>query len=134
MQKHYFSPLLRLLLVSQTSIAQDHSERTSTLFGAKQIFGLLEMPFLIIALIFSFPNATRLKGGKFGSGMTILAWGFVVMAVGHLHMQIVHIFNHNIFQNVFNNSIGNYIWFIALVFTWGLSALGFNKIYRASNT
>ncbi|MDH7448343.1 hypothetical protein [Aquimarina sp. 2201CG14-23] len=112
--------------------AQDHTSHDSNNLGAEQIFGLLEMPFLAIALIFSFLTATRLKGGKFGTGMSLLAWGFVVMALGHLHMQIAHIFDYNIFKNIFGETLGNYIWFIALILTWGLSALGFYKIYKAS--
>ncbi|MBQ4820212.1 hypothetical protein [Aquimarina sp. MMG016] len=132
MKKSY--PLLTgvLLLTSQVLLAQEHTSHSTQELGAQEIFGLLEMPFLAIALIFSFLTATRLKGGKFGSGMTILAWGFVVMALGHLHMQIAHIFNYNIFKNLFGETAGNYIWFIALILTWGLSALGFYKIYKAS--
>ncbi len=132
MKKQYFLLILSLFLISDSLFAQDHSDHSNSLLGAEQIFGLLEMPFLAIALVFSFLTATKLKGGKFGSGMTLLAWGFVVMALGHLHMQIAHIFNYNIFKNIFGNTMGNYIWFIALILTWGLSALGFYKIYKAS--
>ncbi|MBG6132300.1 hypothetical protein IWQ47_003728 [Aquimarina sp. EL_43] len=133
MKKKHFLIISVLLLVSQGLLAQDHSVHSSSRdLGAEQIFGLLEMPFLAIALIFSFLTATKLKGGKFGSGMTLLAWGFVVMALGHLHMQIAHIFGYNIFKNIFGDTLGNYIWFIALILTWGLSALGFYKIYKAS--
>ncbi len=115
------------LLFSQTQHTQ-HSSHVST----EVIFGLLEIPFLAIALVFSFLTASKLKGGKFGAGMKLLAWGFVVMALGHLHMQIAHIFNYNFFKNIFGNTLGNYIWFFALILTWGLSALGFYKIYKAS--
>ncbi|WP_109098661.1 hypothetical protein [Aquimarina sp. AU58] len=133
MKKKHFLIISVLLLVSQGLLAQDHSAHSNpSNLGAEQIFGLLEMPFLAIALIFSFLTATNLKGGKFGSGMTLLAWGFVVMALGHLHMQIAHIFGYNIFKNIFGDTFGNYIWFIALILTWGLSALGFYKIYKAS--
>ncbi|AXT63455.1 hypothetical protein D1816_24945 [Aquimarina sp. AD10] len=132
MKKHYFLITFGVLFINQTLFAQEQSTHHSTKLGSEQIFGLLEMPFLAIALIFSFLTATRLKGGKFGSGMTLLAWGFVVMALGHLHMQIAHIFDYNIFKNIFGDTFGNYIWFIALILTWGLSALGFFKIYRAS--
>ncbi len=132
MRKHYILLTLGLLFISQTSFAQDHSAHSTNELGAEQIFGLLEMPFLAIALVFSFLTATRLKGGKFGSGMTLLAWGFVVMALGHLHMQIAHIFDYNIFKKLFGDTLGNYIWFVALILTWGLSALGFYKIYKAS--
>ncbi|PKV52180.1 hypothetical protein ATE84_4287 [Aquimarina sp. MAR_2010_214] len=133
MKKKDFLFILVLLFISRESFAQDHSAHSNTSnLGVEQIFGLLEMPFLAIALVFSFLTATRLKGGKFGSGMTLLAWGFVVMALGHLHMQIAHIFDYNIFKNIFGDTLGNYIWFIALIITWGLSALGFYKIYKAS--
>ncbi|WP_282086466.1 hypothetical protein [Aquimarina algiphila] len=132
MKKAYFLLTFVLFSSSQQLLAQDHTGHSDSGMGAEQIFGLLEMPFLAIALVFSFLTATRLKGGKFGSGMTLLAWGFVVMALGHLHMQIAHIFNYNIFKNIFGDTAGNYIWFIALILTWGLSALGFYKIYKAS--
>ncbi len=132
MKKHYILLTVGLFLITQGLIAQDHSAHADNSLGAEQIFGLLEMPFLAIALVFSFLTATRLRGGKFGSGMTLLAWGFVVMALGHLHMQIAHIYNYNIFKNLFGDSLGNYIWFVALILTWGLSALGFYKIYKAS--
>ncbi len=132
MKKVYFLLAFVLFSSNQQLLAQDHSTNPNSNMGAEQVFGLLEMPFLAIALVFSFLTATRLKGGKFGSGMKLLAWGFVVMALGHLHMQIAHIFNYNIFKNIFGDTIGNYIWFVALILTWGLSALGFYKIYKAS--
>ncbi len=133
MRNNYFLLTSVLFLMSQALFAQEHNNaHSSSAFGAEQIFGLLEMPFLAIGLVFSFLTATRLKGGKFGSGMMLLAWGFVVMALGHLHMQIAHIFDYNIFKNIFGGTLGNYIWFIALILTWGLSALGFYKIYKAS--
>lgn len=132
MKKSYTTAVLVFLGTPIGLFAQEHSTHSSDTLQAEQIFGLLEMPFLAIALVFSFLTATRLKGGKFGSGMTLLAWGFVVMALGHLHMQIAHIFNFNIFKNLFGDTLGNYIWFVALILTWALSALGFYKIYKAS--
>ena len=100
MKKYY--PLLTLLffLSSPLLSAQEHNTHNGDSFGSQQIFGLLEMPFLIITIIFSFLTANRLKGGKFGSGMAILAWGFAVMALGHLHMQIAHIYGYNIFKRL----------------------------------
>lgn len=132
MKKNYFLLFSGLFLINQSLLAQEHNTHSGDSLEAEQFFGLLEMPFLVIALIFSFLTAIRLKGGKFGSGMILLAWGFVVMALGHLHMQITHIFNYNIFKTVLGDTIGNYIWFVALILTWGLSALGFYKIYKAS--
>ena len=109
--------------------AQQHVEHSA--FEA-EIFGLLELPFLIIAIVFSFLTASNLKGGKFGAGMSLLAWGFLVMAVGHIHMQLDHLFNFHLFKELLGEVGGKYAWFVALIITWGLSALGFYKIYKAS--
>lgn len=95
-------------------------------------FGLLEIPFLIFVIVLSFIVANSLKGGKFGSGMSLLAWGFLVMAIGHIHMQIEHISGYNLFNDLFGEIGGKIGWFSALITTWGLSALGFYKIYKAS--
>ena len=118
-----------LVLVTLPIFAQDHNGNAST---QAEIFGLLELPFLLIAIFFSFLTAKNLKGGKFGSGMRLLAWGFLVMAVGHLHMQIDHLFGYNLFNELMGATIGRYAWFAALILTWGLSAFGFYKIYKAS--
>lgn len=95
---------LLLLLI----IEQEHMHTSEMPFGSEQLFGLLELPFLIVAVIFSFLTASRLKGGKFGNGMALLAWGFVIMAIGHLCMQIDHIYNVNIFDSLLGDSIGRY--------------------------
>lgn len=115
------------------TLLQDHMASHSLHgVGIEEIFGLLELPFLVMAVVFSFLTAGRLKGGKFGKGMQLLAWGFLVMAVGHLHMQVDHVYGYNLFNNLFGNSIGRYVWFVALMATWGLSTLGFYQIYKAS--
>ena len=95
-------------------------------------FGIMELPFLFIAVFFAFLTAYALRGGKFGKGMTFMAWGFLVMAVGHLHMQIEHYYGFNLFKTVLGNMPGSIAWFIALIVTWGLSGLGFYSIYKAS--
>jgi len=92
----------------------------------------LELPFLLIAIIFSFLTARRLKGGKFGKGMNLLAWGFLVMAIGHIHMQLEHHYQFNVFKESLGDSLGQIAWFIALIITWVFSALGFYHIYKAS--
>jgi hypothetical protein len=95
-------------------------------------FGVMELPFLFIAVLFAFLTAHAMKGGKFGKGMTFMAWGFLVMAVGHLHMQIEHYYGINIFKTLLGSISGSIAWFVALVVTWGLSGLGFYSIYKAS--
>ena len=95
-------------------------------------FGVMELPFLFIAVFFAFLTAYALRGGRFGKGMTYMAWGFLVMAVGHLHMQIEHYYGINIFKTVLGQLSGSIAWFIALIVTWGLSGMGFYSIYKAS--
>ena len=94
-------------------------------------FGVMELPFLFIAVFFAFLTAYSMKGGLFGKGMKFMAWGFLVMAVGHLHMQIEHFYGFNLFKSVLGQLSGSIAWFVALVLTWGLSGLGFYSIYKA---
>ena len=129
-RKLLFSLTLLFSLVSLPAVAQSDNGGHG---GFNEIFGLVELPFLIIAIVFSFLVAKRLKGGKFGAGMQLLAWGFLIMAVGHLHMQIDHIYDFNLFNILLGNVAGRAAWFVALIATWGLSSLGFMKIYKASS-
>lgn len=96
--------------------------------------GLLELPFLLIAVFFAFRTASALKGGVFGRGMLLIAAGALVMAVGHLHMQIQAMWGVNIFGQVFGNTLGTVVWVIALIITWGLTGAGFYSIYKSSKT
>ncbi|WP_461304018.1 hypothetical protein [Aureisphaera sp.] len=121
--------VLTISLLPLNLWAQEHSSLGTS---EAELFGLLELPFLLIAIFFSFFTARNLKGGKFGAGMRLLAWGFLVMAIGHIHMQIDHLFGYNFFKTILGATIGSYAWFIALILTWGLSAFGFYKIYKAS--
>lgn len=95
-------------------------------------FSVMELPFLFISVFFAFSTANALKGGKFGRGMLWLAWGFLVMAVGHLHMQIEHFYGFNIFKSLMGEAVGNLVWMVALIITWGFSGLGFYSIYRSA--
>jgi hypothetical protein len=114
------------LLQANVSAADGHSANMGYWFG------VMELPFLFISVFFAFMTAYALRGGKFGKGMTFMAWGFLVMAVGHLHMQIEHYYGFNLFKSVLGQLSGSIAWFIALIITWGLSGLGFYSIYKAS--
>lgn len=109
-----------------------HGTIASNSYNINYWFGLMEMPFLFISVFFAFSTAIALKGGKFGKGMKLLAWGFLVMAVGHFHMQLEHFYGFNLFHNLFGQMGGSIAWFIALIITWGLSGLGFYSIHKAS--
>jgi hypothetical protein len=129
-----FAFVLTFLIAGTSAMAQSHGMDNShgTGYNISEVFGLLEFPFLLLCIYFAFKTASSMKGGIFGKGMILLAWGFLVMAIGHLHMQVDHYFGVNIFNNALGESLGSVVWFIALFVTWTLSGLGFYKIYRAS--
>lgn len=107
----------------------EHSSDVTTIF---ELTTILELPFLIATVVFAFLVASQLKGGVFGKGMTFIAWGALVMAVGHLHMQIEMLFDFNLFQNLFGYTLGSIIWGVALLTTWSLTSYGFYSIYKSS--
>ena len=123
---------IALFSMAAITLSAQHGEHATDTDDFNMWFSLLEIPFLIFVIVLSFIVANSLKGGKFGSGMSLLAWGFLVMAVGHAHMQVEHITGYNLFNDLFGNVGGKIAWFSALLVTWGLSALGFIKIYKAS--
>jgi hypothetical protein len=118
--------------LSAQDMQMDHSHGNSNL-DITFWFGLMELPFLFLCVYFAFKTAIALKGGIFGNGMKLMAWGFLVMAIGHMHMQLDHLFGINIFNSLLGYTGGNLAWFIALVVTWSLSGLGFYSIYKASS-
>ena len=62
----------------------------------------------------------------------MIAWGALVMGVGHLHMQTEHFFGVNLFASVLGGSLGAAAWILALAVTWALTGVGFYSIYKAS--
>ena len=131
--------ILLFSVLSLFSFAQAGIQHHTAVVGSENLknntsflFSVMELPFLLIAVVFAFLTATALRGGKFGKGMYLVAWGFVVMAVGHMHMQIEHFYGVNLFKSILGNVVGSIAWFVALVATWGLSAFGFYSIYKAS--
>jgi hypothetical protein len=126
------SPSVALCQAQCNLLQVNNAENATHASSMSYWFGVMELPFLFIAVFFAFLTAYALRGGRFGKGMTYMAWGFLVMAVGHLHMQIEHYYGINIFKSVLGQISGSIAWFIALVVTWGLSGLGFWSIYKAS--
>jgi hypothetical protein len=142
MKKHALLPCILIISLvflsipvlaqSNCSVLQANSPIASQTNKLSLLSGFMELPFLLISVVFAFATAQALKGGKFGKGMNLIAWGFVVMAVGHLHMQVEHIYGFNLFKYLLGETGGTIAWFIALVFTWGFSGLGFYSILKAS--
>jgi hypothetical protein len=127
--------LLSISLIAQSNCSPMLQANTmaTVAHGDMSVFsGLMELPFLMISIFFAFATANALKGGTFGNGMNLIAWGFVVMAIGHLHMQAEHLYGFHLFKYLFGESIGSLAWYLALVVTWGFSGLGFYSMLKAS--
>jgi hypothetical protein len=102
--------------------------------GASNAYALIELPALAIAVIFGFLTARALRGGRLGDGMALIAWGFLVMAIGHLHMQGEMLLGFNLFDSIFGHDLGQAVWVVALLVTWTLTGFGFYRLYRASSS
>lgn len=97
-----------------------------------QVFGMLELPFLFTAVVLAFMVAIKLRYSAFGRGMLYVAWGFVVMAIGHVHMLIEQSAHVNLLDSLLGALWGPIVWIVALMVTWALSAYGFLRIYWAA--
>src|SRR2546423_12241933 len=97
-------------------------------------FGLLELPFLFTAVFFAFRTARALRGGALARGMNLMAWGFLVMGIGPLHMEVDRTFHYNVLPNVLGSWPGAIGGTIALVLPWAPPGLGFYPISKVSKT
>ena len=96
-------------------------------------YSVIEIPALLAAVVFGFLTARALRGGRLGVGMQLIAWGFLVMAIGHMHMQGEAIFGFNLFSTIFGTAAGQIVWVAALLVTWSLTGLGVFRHYQASS-
>lgn len=117
------------LVLPAPLLAQAHVPAST---GAQHLFALIELPALLAAVVFGFLTARALHGGRLGAGMKLVAWGFLVMAVGHVHMQVEVLFGLNLFGSILGADIGLAAWILALLLTWTLTGLGFLRLYHAS--
>jgi hypothetical protein len=116
--------------VHPAAAAESHAFHPT--FNSSFTLGLIELPFLLVAIIYAFRTAGALQGGIFGRGMGLMAGGMVVMAIGHLLMMSDMIFGVNLLGEVFGATLGGILWVVALLSSWGLVGFGFHSIYRAS--
>lgn len=128
MIRRSFAPALALATAADPLLAQSHG------VDGASAFALIELPALAVAVIFGFLTARALRGGRLGDGMALIAWGFLVMAVGHLHMQTEVLFGFSLFDSIFGHIVGQVVWIVALLVTWTLTGFGFYRLYRASSS
>ncbi|HLI19871.1 MAG TPA: hypothetical protein VKV32_02060 [Stellaceae bacterium] len=102
------------------------------MYNTSVLLGLLEIPFLVVALFYSWRTASAMQGGIFGRGMGLMAGGLLVMAIGHVLMLLDNAFGIDLLQAIFGSTLGDILWVIALATSWGLTGTGFHSIYKAS--
>jgi len=101
---------------------------------------LLELCFLLTAVCCSFYTALVLQAAERGQistqrlarAMFVLAFSFLIMGVGHLHMQWLHLTGINLFHRYLGVLWGDRLWLLALMLTWLLMCVALVLILRMS--
>ncbi|MEQ9263223.1 MAG: hypothetical protein RLP14_08685 [Owenweeksia sp.] len=84
-----YSTLTLLLFAAGTVGLNAHTTTHSgTNHDFNPWFSLLEIPFLIAVAGLSFIVVSALRGGELGKGISLMARGFLIMAIRHIHMQV----------------------------------------------
>src|SRR3989441_7541212 len=94
-------------------------------------FAVLELPFLLLATTFGFLTARALKSSVLGRGMTFIALGSLVMAVGHVIMIADQLLKEHILAALLGDVGGSWAWLVALCTSWLFYGLGFTGLYKA---
>src|SRR2546428_2709657 len=94
-------------------------------------FAVLELPFLLLATTFGFLASRALKSRVLGRGMTFIALGSLVMAVGHVIMIADQLLKEHILAALLGDVGGSWAWLVALCTSWLFYGLGFTGLYKA---
>jgi hypothetical protein len=120
-----------LLMVSPVHAQMQHGGMHPGLTNSV-LLGMLELPFLGIALFYSLRTASAMRGGIFGRGMALVAGGMLVMGIGHFLMLADSGFGIDVLTVSLGPTWSGVAWIAALVASWGLTGTGFHSIYKAS--
>src|SRR2546428_10665521 len=93
-------------------------------------FAVLELPFLLLATTFGFLASRALKSRVLGRGMTFIALGSLVMAVGHVIMIADQLLKEHILAALLGDVCGSWAWLVALCTSWLFYGLGFTGLYK----
>jgi len=122
---------IRTLFFASPAFAQMHGGVHPGLTNSV-LLGMLELPFLGIALFYSVRTASAMRGGIFGRGMALVAGGMLVMGIGHFLMLADSGFGMDVLTVSLGPTWSGVVWVAALVASWGLTGTGFHSIYKAS--
>src|SRR5947209_20181807 len=93
-------------------------------------FAILELPFLLLATAFGFLTARAVKSSSIWRGMTFIALGSLLMAVGHIIMMADQLLKEHLLTEFLGNVGGAWAWLVALCTSWLFYGLGFVEIYK----
>src|SRR5438094_7449478 len=93
-------------------------------------FAVLEMPFLLVAIIYGLLIARTVRSSLIGRGMTFIALGSLVMAIGHIIMIVNGLVKEQILSVILGDVGGAWAWLVALCTSWLLYGLGFIQVYK----
>jgi len=94
-----------------------HTAMTKNAAESEYWLGIMGLPFMLLSVFFASATANKMKNCKFGKGMKFRAWGFLVMATGHAHMQSEAFSGINLFGWLLGAKAGQVTWLIALLCT-----------------
>ena len=93
-------------------------------------FAVLEMPFLLVAIIYGLLIARTVRSSLIGRGMTFIALGSLVMAIGHILMIVNGLAKEQILSVILGDVGGAWAWLAALCTSWLFYGLGFIEVYK----
>src|SRR2546428_13451803 len=93
-------------------------------------FAVFELPFLLVAIIFGILIARTVRSSKIGRGMTFIALGSLIMAIGHIIMIVNGLVKEKILTVLLGDVGGAWAWLVALCTCWLFYGLGFVDISK----
>lgn len=96
------------------------------------VFNLVEIPFIIAAVLLGVRAAQQHGAGPVRRGLGFLVAGLVVMAIGHAHMQLERHLSLDLFKVLFGDYGARIAWVAALAVSWSMTAYGFRQMTVSS--
>lgn len=103
-----------------------------TKVNSSTVFNLVEIPFIIAAVLLGVRAARQHRAGPVRRGLGFLVAGLVVMAIGHAHMQLQHHLSLDLFEVALGADGARIAWLAALAASWTMTAYGFRQMTLSS--
>ena len=100
-------------------------------WGISTWLGFIEFPFLFASIFYSFKTADAFRGSKLGDGAHLLAYGFIIMTLSQVNLQLRTFFELDMLAWIFSPNVSGIVWFLGLIAMWALFAMGVFRIYQS---